>query len=98
VAWARWLPCRALGVLKMEDEAASTRTASPAIDRIRPISAQKKATDIAPERSYRPALLDTTRSRARQWVKVQGWGQDAEARRSRGGRRALLGRNREAEF
>ena len=83
VAVGAVVTCRALGVLKMEDEAGGdAKLLAVPIDRILPIYRHwKKATDIAPERlaTIRHFFEHYKDLESGKWVKVLGWGDASEA-------------------
>src|SRR5690606_16778657 len=83
VAVGAVVPCRALGMLKMEDEAGGdAKLLAVPIDRILPIYKHwKKATDIVPERlaTVQHFFEHYKDLEPGKWVKVLGWGDVAEA-------------------
>lgn len=77
VAMGAVVPCRAIGVLKMEDEAGQdAKLLAVPIDRVLPIYKHwRKPEDIAPERLHQiqhffEHYKDLEKGK---WVKVQGW-------------------------
>src|SRR5690606_5824068 len=84
VAVGAVVTCRALGLLKMEDEAGGdAKLLAVPIDRILPIYKHwKKATDIAPERlaTIQHFFEHYKDLESGKWVKVLGWGGADEAR------------------
>jgi inorganic pyrophosphatase len=75
--------CRALGILKMEDEAGGdAKLVAVPIDKVLPIYKHwKKITDIAPERlaTIQHFFEHYKDLEAGKWVKVVGWGGPEEA-------------------
>ena len=77
VAMGAVVPCRAIGVLKMEDEAGQdAKLLAVPIDRVLPIYKHwRKPEDLAPERLHQiPPLFEHYKDLEKgKWVKVQGW-------------------------
>src|SRR5690606_23489692 len=84
VAVGAVVTCRALGILKMEDEAGGdAKLLAVPIDRMLPIYKHwKKATDIAPERlaTIQHFFEHYKDLESGKWVKVLGWGGADEAK------------------
>ena len=83
VAVGAVVTCRALGILRMEDEAGGdAKLLAVPIDRILPIYRHwQKATDLAPERlaTIRHFFEHYKDLEPGKWVKVLGWGDASEA-------------------
>ena len=83
VAVGAVVTCRALGILKMDDEAGGdAKLLAVPIDRILPIYRHwQKATDLAPERlaTIRHFFEHYKDLEPGKWVKVLGWGDASEA-------------------